>query len=304
MPVVASVSGTVLYSFDAGRGDLLPSDCLGSGSGNFVIVDGGNGTFTQYIHLADGSVAVRAGHPIVQGDPIGDIGSSGETAGAHLHFGFVDGVDHCGVAISIPSSFAYQSQPVPAFGDVLTSNNPGPLQGGLVTDGTDTYVVAGGAPILLPDRHAPYDASVCQHAEALPGLNGFGAYPVNGTDLLSEPSGIAYRVVGGAPVPIPDCASFSSCAHDTVTVPDSAISGPDARLSSEPAQFSFFRTGSGSLVWEFTGGCVRSSSLWFDSTFATLVPSSAVLRWPGCPLLSDAGIKRGSPTGSDIFFSL
>ncbi|MEA2581199.1 MAG: hypothetical protein QOE83_2091 [Actinomycetota bacterium] len=304
LPVVAAASGTVMYAFDAGRGDPPADGCQNSGSGNFVIVDDGDGTYTQYIHLEDGTVPVHEGDPIVTGEAIGSIGSSGEAYGAHLHFSWVTDVDYCGVGTSTPGSFD-QSPAIPSFGDVLTSNNPGPLAGELVTDGVDTYVVAGGAPILLPDCEALYDATACSGALALPDLDGFAAHPVNGTDLVAEPSHLAYRVVGGAPVPIPDCASFSTCAADFVTVPDSAISTPDARLSGSPTQWSFMRAGGGNPVWQFDGGCVRSSSIWFDATFATLIPPSALTLWPGCPLPEpNVSIKKGSANGSNIFFSL
>ena len=54
------------------------------GYGNGVIINHGDGTYSQYAHMS--STAVTAGQQIAQGDVIGYIGNSGAAAGAHLHF--------------------------------------------------------------------------------------------------------------------------------------------------------------------------------------------------------------------------
>jgi murein DD-endopeptidase MepM/ murein hydrolase activator NlpD len=55
-------------------------------AGNVVLVDHGSGWRTSYWHLRNGSVAVKKGDRVVAGQPIGQIGLSGDTEFVHLHF--------------------------------------------------------------------------------------------------------------------------------------------------------------------------------------------------------------------------
>ena len=54
------------------------------GYGNGVIINHGDGTYSQYAHMS--STTVTVGQQVTQGDVIGYIGNSGAAAGAHLHF--------------------------------------------------------------------------------------------------------------------------------------------------------------------------------------------------------------------------
>jgi|GEM_PF-2488584 len=58
---------------------------FGFGFGNHVVVNHGSYKVI-YAHMRSGSLRVRAGDTVRCGDPIGEIGSSGCTTGAHLHF--------------------------------------------------------------------------------------------------------------------------------------------------------------------------------------------------------------------------
>lgn len=58
----------------------------GTECGNGVVIDHGDGWETQYCHLARGSVIVEAGAEVQAGQPIGQIGLSGQTEYPHLHF--------------------------------------------------------------------------------------------------------------------------------------------------------------------------------------------------------------------------
>jgi hypothetical protein len=55
-------------------------------AGNTVVIDHGGGWETQYAHLRNGSVAVRAGDPVRSGQRLGLVGLSGQTEFPHLHF--------------------------------------------------------------------------------------------------------------------------------------------------------------------------------------------------------------------------
>lgn len=58
----------------------------GKNCGNGVVIDHGDGWETQYCHLQKGSVRVKAGDQVAQGQPIARAGLSGETEFPHLHF--------------------------------------------------------------------------------------------------------------------------------------------------------------------------------------------------------------------------
>lgn len=64
---------------------------MGSVLGNHVIIDHGNGEFSIYAHLKQGSVTVVPGTMVAAGAPIGKVGSSGNSTEPHLHFQVCDG---------------------------------------------------------------------------------------------------------------------------------------------------------------------------------------------------------------------
>ena len=75
IPVVASASGTVVVANSGWRG-----------YGHTVVIDHGNGIQTRYAHMYPGSITVRVGQKVYQGQQIGRIGSTGNSTGPHLHF--------------------------------------------------------------------------------------------------------------------------------------------------------------------------------------------------------------------------
>ena len=72
-PMWASDSGVVVY---AGWNNF--------GYGNMVVIDHGNGWQTAYAHMQ--VYTVVCGQSVFQGTPIGTIGSTGKSSGAHIHF--------------------------------------------------------------------------------------------------------------------------------------------------------------------------------------------------------------------------
>jgi murein DD-endopeptidase MepM/ murein hydrolase activator NlpD len=81
-PVVATRGGTVVH---------VTSSChptsswgCGGGFGNHVVVDHGDGFGSVYAHLSQ--VAVGSGQSVSRGGSVGQIGNSGNSYGAHLHF--------------------------------------------------------------------------------------------------------------------------------------------------------------------------------------------------------------------------
>lgn len=75
--------------------------------GNFVIVHSGD-LYAAYVHLATGSVRVRAGQRVGRGEVLGRVGSSGNSTAPHLHFQLMDGPDPI-TARPVPAAFtAYE----------------------------------------------------------------------------------------------------------------------------------------------------------------------------------------------------
>jgi murein DD-endopeptidase MepM/ murein hydrolase activator NlpD len=71
-PVLAAGNGTVTF---AGRR---------GGYGRVVFIDHGNGVITRYAHL--NRIDVKVGDTLTAGQQLGQLGASGRTTGAHLHF--------------------------------------------------------------------------------------------------------------------------------------------------------------------------------------------------------------------------
>ena len=56
----------------------------GSGYGNYVVVDHGGGYTTLYAHCS--RVNASSGQMVRMGDPIAEVGDTGDATGFHLHF--------------------------------------------------------------------------------------------------------------------------------------------------------------------------------------------------------------------------
>lgn len=54
--------------------------------GNHVLIDHGNGEYSLYAHLKQGSVAVKPGQRVARGERIGTMGMSGDAFLVHLHY--------------------------------------------------------------------------------------------------------------------------------------------------------------------------------------------------------------------------
>ena len=84
-PVLAPAAGRVV-NVEAD----MPDQRIGSmdaqnPAGNHVVIDIGGGRYSGLAHLRPGSVAVRVGDTVRQGQQIGEVGNSGNTTEPHLH---------------------------------------------------------------------------------------------------------------------------------------------------------------------------------------------------------------------------
>jgi murein DD-endopeptidase MepM/ murein hydrolase activator NlpD len=59
--------------------------------GNYVIVKENDGRYSMYMHLQQGSVAVKVGQKVVAGQLLGRVGASGDSLFPHLHYQRMEG---------------------------------------------------------------------------------------------------------------------------------------------------------------------------------------------------------------------
>jgi hypothetical protein len=79
---IAGSIGNPVYSVDDGV--VVYSGWSNLGYGNLIVVDHGNGWQSVYAHL--NQVRLHCGEYAFQGDPVGDLGTTGNSTGPHLHF--------------------------------------------------------------------------------------------------------------------------------------------------------------------------------------------------------------------------
>ncbi len=61
--------------------------------GNYIIINHNNGEFSFYGHLSEGSMQVKVGDEVKQGEIIGKVGNTGHSTEPHLHFHLMDSKD-------------------------------------------------------------------------------------------------------------------------------------------------------------------------------------------------------------------
>lgn len=94
--IYAVANGTVADAQD-GLPDIetiysAPPATFATAAGNYVILDLGGGKYACYAHMVQGSVRVKLGDTVHEGDLLGLMGNSGNSDLPHLHFQVVEGV--------------------------------------------------------------------------------------------------------------------------------------------------------------------------------------------------------------------
>jgi murein DD-endopeptidase MepM/ murein hydrolase activator NlpD len=117
--VCAAAQGRVVrVKQDSDTGGLSREDFA---LANTVVLDHGNGFFTQYLHLKKNSVRVAEGDIVQAGEVIAQSGNTGFSSIPHLHFQVQDATGQ-----SLPAAFLdVPGNGIPAQGRVYTSGNDG-----------------------------------------------------------------------------------------------------------------------------------------------------------------------------------
>lgn len=85
-PLYAPAAGTITEVMD-GLDDNVPGVMNPfAPAGNHIVIDHGNGEFSVMAHFRKGSVAVKVGDKVKQGQLVGHCGNSGNTSEPHLHY--------------------------------------------------------------------------------------------------------------------------------------------------------------------------------------------------------------------------
>ncbi len=123
--VIAARGGKVAYVRDDSNSGGC--DAIFAGSGNYVVIDHGDGTSGLYLHLAYDSVLVKPGDIVHQGDPLAISGETGLTCGGggddhapgpHLHF-----------QVERTEADRYFTQSLPIAFDDIPKNDGVPVEG-------------------------------------------------------------------------------------------------------------------------------------------------------------------------------
>ncbi len=125
--VVAARKGIVINTKDDSNVGGWSSKYLPDA--NRVLIDQGDGTIAQYLHLEYKGVLVEVGQEVEQGQPIGYSGNTGSSLMPHLHFSVGHKTNGGWVSDSIPIAFedANGWQVIPRNFLSYTSNNAPPV---------------------------------------------------------------------------------------------------------------------------------------------------------------------------------
>ena len=104
LDVLASADGEVVYM----RNDVpenVPGQAMAATpGGNAIVIRHRENRYTYYAHMRPGGMKVGVGDQVLEGDPIAEVGNSGDSVEPHLHFHAMSGPDP-GLGPGIPALF-------------------------------------------------------------------------------------------------------------------------------------------------------------------------------------------------------
>jgi len=172
-PVCAAAAGRVVRVKQDGTAGGPSNEFLTEG--NTIVIDHGDGYFTQYLHLAPGSAKVTEGSLVSGGAVIALSGNTGFSSTPHLHFHVQDSTGR-----SLPARFEDVPGGIPRMDMKVTSANDG--------TGTSQYR---GESFLPPDVFLPNAIQLI--TRNLPGhlFRAGKEYPIRGKVAGNKPHKVA-----------------------------------------------------------------------------------------------------------------
>jgi hypothetical protein len=70
--------------------EALKADLGGWAAGNHIVIEHTGGEYSAYLHLKENSLRIKTSEIVIQGQHIADVGNTGDSFGAHLHFQVMD----------------------------------------------------------------------------------------------------------------------------------------------------------------------------------------------------------------------
>jgi hypothetical protein len=128
--VLAAKDGTVVFVQTVLADNAPGEPNLNTPGGNVVVIDHGNNQFGYYAHLRPNSITVREGAHVRAGDPIGEVGNSGDSLEPQLHFHVMNQANP-DQADGIPATFS--SWKTQAYGRSIMMRD-GPLPKGEIVE--------------------------------------------------------------------------------------------------------------------------------------------------------------------------
>jgi hypothetical protein len=93
VPILATANGRVAALHDGKPDNRRFNQAeLASRGGNYVIIDHLNGEYSWFGHLKQGSISVKIGQEVKQGEIIAQMGASGDALFPHLHYELRNGI--------------------------------------------------------------------------------------------------------------------------------------------------------------------------------------------------------------------
>lgn len=143
MPIYAPGAGRVVASanhvpdnwFEGTRlrtPDVPDSDLV---EGNFVLIDHGDGEYSIFPHMKPGSVLVKVGDVVRQGQKIGQVGFSGDAIFPHVHYSLLN-AEHLMSADGLPMYFRRFRR---LLGATVKAESNAPVDSGDIVESTADY---------------------------------------------------------------------------------------------------------------------------------------------------------------------
>ncbi len=85
-PILSPSAGLVVRVVDGLKDQPIGKRDEKNPFGNHVVVDFGNGEYGFFAHLRSGSICIKKGTEVLEGDVLGHCGNSGNSSEPHLHF--------------------------------------------------------------------------------------------------------------------------------------------------------------------------------------------------------------------------